>query len=64
MNDCCPDPDICTCDCHISEGVAHIVPCCQTCPHCDGNIVVSAYDRHVAHCAEHQSEHHDGRGTQ
>lgn len=52
---CMLEPDECGCDCHNApEGVtiSHIAPCCHECPHCRKNIIIVAFDAHVAYCKE------------
>ncbi len=44
------DFEICDCECHTDPSVVHIMPCCEKCPHCGGNIVIAFYDEHVAKC--------------
>lgn len=34
---CVVDLDRCDCSCHYMEGVAHMMPCCYTCPKCGQN---------------------------
>ncbi|MDO8669357.1 MAG: hypothetical protein Q7K65_03625 [Candidatus Buchananbacteria bacterium] len=49
-DDCCPDLDVCDCDCHRFPGMMHCMPCCNTCPKCGKNIRVFSYDEHVKKC--------------
>ncbi len=43
----------CDCDCHhpeFGQSVAHLTPCCTTCPACNRKIIAGAFDAHVKVC--------------
>ena len=57
-----PDSDVCNCDCHRHTGetqTMHRMACCNICPHCEQNIAIHAYKRHVSRCEKNKgSENH------
>jgi len=44
------EPGECDCACHKNEGVFHVMPCCDNCPHCDKRIRNGWMDSHLQSC--------------
>jgi hypothetical protein len=50
-----PADDFCTCGCHAAgSGIIHCFPCCAPCPHCNQDIRIARYQKHVAACEKDQ----------